>query len=245
MYLRGWTCAPKTRLKFLVVAIFLLCPAILPSQDQRLSAEKRSQIEAAVSKFMASTHVPGMSVAVFENGYYEWRAGYGFADLEKNVPATEHTLLRLASISKTLTAVGVMELWERGKLDLDVPVQKYCPSFPQKSGTITSREVMGHLGGIRHYKAESQDDPEVGNTKHFENPIEGGLDFFKNDPLVAEPGSHFHYSTQGYTILGCGREGASGAKYPDYMRQSVFRPLPMPHPEADARLPLVPYPPRF
>src|SRR3954471_23605618 len=176
MYLRGWTCAPKTRLKFLVVAIFLLCPAISPAQDQKLSAEKRNQIEAAVSKFMASTHVPGISVAVVENGEYEWSAGYGFADLENNVPATEHTLFRLASISKTLTAVGAMELWERGKLDLDVPVQKYCPSFPQKSAPITT-EVMGPLGEIRHYKSESQD-LEVGNTRHFDKPIQAGLDFF-------------------------------------------------------------------
>src|SRR3954470_15530262 len=144
MYLRGWTCAPKACLKFLVVAIFLLCSATSLAQDQKLSAEKRSQIEAAVSKFMASTHVPGISVAVVENGQYEWSAGYGFADLENNVPAREHTLFRLASISKTLTAVGAMELWERGKLDLDVPVQKYCPSFPQKSAPITT-EVMGHL----------------------------------------------------------------------------------------------------
>ena len=169
---------------------------------------------------MASTHVPGLSVAVVEDGNYVWAAGFGFADLENNVPASEHTLFRLASISKPLTAVGAMELWECGKLDLDVPVQKYCPSFPQKPAPITTRQVMGHLGGIRHYKSDSQD-PEVGNTRHFDNPIQAGLDFFKNDPFVADPGSQFHYSTHGYTVVGCVIEGASGSSYIDYMRQNV------------------------
>jgi serine beta-lactamase-like protein LACTB, mitochondrial len=229
---------------FLAVAA-ILCASLSQAQQQQLSAEKQRQIEAAVSKFMASTHVPGVSVAVVENGEYEWASGFGFADLENNVPASEHTLFRLASISKPLTAVGAMELWERGKLDLDAPVQKYCPAFPEKSKPITTREVMGHLGGIRHYKSDSQDDPEIGNTKHFDNPIQAGIDFFKNDPLVAEPGSHFHYSTQGYTLVGCAIEGASGEKYTDFIRKSVFTPAEMSATQWDNRFAITPYRTRF
>jgi CubicO group peptidase (beta-lactamase class C family) len=100
---------------------------------------------------------------------------------------------------------------------------------------------MGHLGGIRHYKSESQEDTEVGNTKHFDNPIQAGLDFFKNDPLVAGPGSHFHYSTQGYTVVGCLIEGASGSSYLDYMRQNVLLPAGMEHTQADDRFAIIPY----
>ncbi|HKV79001.1 MAG TPA: serine hydrolase domain-containing protein [Candidatus Sulfotelmatobacter sp.] len=222
-----------------------VCAPVSQGQDQALSPEHRSQIEAAVSRFMASTHVPGLSVAVVEDGKYEWAAGFGFADLENNVPASEHTLFRLASISKSLTAVGAMELWEHGKLELDSPVQKYCPSFPRKSAPITTRQVMGHLGGIRHYKSDSQEDPEVGNTKHFDSPIQAGLDFFKNDALIAEPGSHFHYSTQGYTLVGCVIEGASGSGYLDYMRQNVLQPAGMDHTQADDRFAITPYRTRF
>lgn len=240
----SWNCAPSARMKFLVAAL-LFCTVVSQAQDQTLSTEKRVQIEAAVSRFMASTHVPGLSVAVVEDGKYEWAAGFGFADLENNVPASEHTLFRLASISKSLTAVGAMELWERGKLELDAPVQKYCPAFAQKSAPITTRQVMGHLGGIRHYKSDSQEDPEVGNTKHFDNPIQAGLDFFKNDPLVAEPGVHFHYSTQGYTVVGCVMEGASGSSYVDYMRQNVFLHAGMDQTQADDRFAVVPYRTRF
>ena len=235
--------AQSVYLTSLVGAMFL--SALVSQGQDTLSPEKRSQIEAAVSRFMASTHVPGLSVAVVEDGKYEWAAGFGFADLENNVPASEHTLFRLASISKSLTAVGAMELWERGKLELDSPVQKYCPSFPQKPAPITTRQVMGHLGGIRHYKSESQEDPEVGNTKHFDNPIQAGLDFFKNDSLVADPGSHFHYSTQGYTVVGCVIEGASGSSYVDYMRQNVLLPAGMEHTQIDDRFAIISYRTRF
>ncbi len=231
----------------LVLGVFFCAALALCSQAQehQLSPEKRTQIEAAISKFMSSTHVPGVSVAVVENGEYEWGGGFGFADMEENAPASEHTLFRLASISKSLTATAAMQLWERGQLDLDAPVQKYCPSFPQKPWPITTRQVMGHLAGIRHYKTGSQDDPEVGNTKHFDNPIQGGLDFFKNDALLSEPGKQFHYSTQGYTLVGCVIEGASGTKYVEFVRQNVFVPAGMENTQVDNRFAIIPYRTRF
>lgn len=232
-----WAQAPLLAVTFLLLSF---CAA----QDQ-LATQKRSQIESAISKFMSTTHVPGLSIAVIENGELEWATGFGVADLENNVPANEKTLFRLGSISKSLTAAGAMELWQEGKLELDAPVQKYCPAFPQKSEPITTRLVMGHLAGIRHYKSNSQDDPEIGNTKHFDDPIQGGLDFFKNDPLVSEPGKQFHYSTQGYTLVGCVMEGASGEKYVDYMRAKVFRPAGMDQTQVDDRFAIIPYRTRF
>lgn len=237
----------STSLIFLLGLLGLLMSSsgICTAQQPQLSADKRAQIEAAVAKFMSSTHVPGVSVAVVQNGQYEWASGFGFADLENNVPASEHTLFRLASISKPLTATGAMQLWERGQLDLDAPVQKYCPNFPKKDVAITTREALGHLAGIRHYKSGSQDDPEVGNTRHFDNSIQAGLNFFENDALVSPPGTHFHYSTQGYTLVGCVMEGASGVKYTDYVRQNVIVPAGMDHTQVDDRFAIIPYRTRF
>jgi serine beta-lactamase-like protein LACTB, mitochondrial len=228
----------------LILPILLLLAALCNAQNQKLSPEKRALIENAVSKFMASTHVPGVSVAVVENGEYEWSAGFGFADLENNVPATEHTLFRLASVSKSLTAVGALELFERGQLDLDAPIQKYCPAFPKKQWPVTTREVLGHLAGVRHYKT-GPEDLEINNTKHFDNPIQGGLDFFKNEPLLTEPGTHFQYSTMGYTLLGCAMEGAAGKTYVDFMLQNVFAPAGMEHTLVDDRFAIIPYRTRF
>jgi serine beta-lactamase-like protein LACTB, mitochondrial len=215
------------------------------AQESKLAPEKRTRIEAAVSQFMASTHAPGLSVAVVEHGEYEWAQGFGFADLENSVPASEHTLFRLASVSKSLTATAAMQLVEQRRLNLDAPVQKYCPAFPKKPWPISTRQVMGHLGGIRHYKPDSADNLEISNTKHFDDPIQAGLNFFKDDPLVAQPGTSFHYSTQGFTLVGCVIEGASGAKYVDFMRQNIFIPAAMEQTQADDRLAIIPYRTRF
>ena len=236
----------NTFLRHAVLASITLlsCSWLGNAQAPKLSPEKRSAVEVAVTKFMATTHAPGVSIGIVENGEVEWATGFGFADLENNVPASEHTLYRLGSISKSLTAIGALQLWEQGKIDLDAPVQKYCPAFPTRQQPITTREVMGHLGGIRHYKGGA-DDVEIYNTRHFDNPIQAGLDFFKNDPLVADPGTHFHYSTQGYTLVGCVMEGAAGVKYVAWMRQNVLLPAGMEHTQADDRFAIIPYRTRF
>ncbi len=233
-------------LRMVVGAALLVAGSLaLPAQDAKLAPEKRTQIEQVISKFMAANQVPGLSAAVVENGQYVWSAGFGMADLEGFVPATSQTLYRLASISKSLTAVAAMQLSERGKLDLDAPVQKYCPAFPQKEAPITTRLLLAHLSGIRHYKSDSNDDPEVGNIRHFDDPIRGGLQFFANDPLLAKPGTKFSYTTHGYTVVGCAVEGASGTKYTDYMREDIFLPAGMTHTVADDRYVIIPYRTRF
>jgi CubicO group peptidase (beta-lactamase class C family) len=177
------------------------------AQAPASAPEEREQIEDAVKKFMAANSLPSVSVAVVRDGKYEWSSGFGMADLENSVPATSRTLYRLASISKPITATAAMLLYERGKLDLDAPLQKYCPVFPEKEAPITTRQLLGHLGGIRHDRTHSFDDPEIINTKHVDDPISGGLNFFKDDPLVATPGTRFSYSTNGYTLVGCIIEG--------------------------------------
>jgi serine beta-lactamase-like protein LACTB len=236
--------AIKAALAFQLIGCFLL-PIPASAQPGQIAREKRGQLQADMSRFMAANSVPGISVAVVENGVAEWSAGFGTADLENSVPATSHTLYRLGSISKSITATAALLLWQQGKLNLDAPVQQYCPAFPQKDAPITTRELLGHLGGIRHYKSGSQDDPEIGNTKHFINPIQGGLDFFKNDPLVAKPGTEFHYSTQGYTLVGCAIEGASGENYVDYVRENILTPAGMTHTVVDNRFAIVPFRTRF
>jgi CubicO group peptidase (beta-lactamase class C family) len=221
------------------------------AQTGKLAAEKQAKIENAISKFMTESQTPGVSAAVVEDGELVWSSGFGMADLENSVPATSNTLYRLASISKPLTATAAMALWERGRLDLDSPVQKYCPAFPQKPWPVTTRHLLGNLGGIRSYNVPeqpysvSQSDPEVGNTRHFDNGIEAGLKFFANDPLVAEPGTHFNYSTQGYTVVGCAIEGASSQKYADSVRETVLIPAGMQHTRPDERFAIVPLRTRF
>ena len=139
----------KSRSKILAhwscLVFLLLTAGVSFAQEVKLAPATRKQIENAVAKFMALSSAPGISVAVVKDGEYVWSAGFGMADLENSVPATSQTLYRLASVSKPITAVAAMQLWQRGKLDLDAPVQKYCPAFPVKSeGPITTRELLSH-----------------------------------------------------------------------------------------------------
>jgi len=220
-------------------------------QTTTFSPDRQAEIETAVSQFMAVSNAPGVSVAIVQDGEFVWSRGFGMADLENSVPATTDTLYRLGSVSKPITATAALVLSERGQLDLDAPIRKYCPAFPEKPWPITTRQLLGHLGGIRYYRVPempysvSQTDPEVGNTRHFQDGIDGGLRFFANDPLVAPPGTHFNYSTQGYTLVGCAIEGASGRKYADFVRDSVLIPAGMLQTRPDDRFAIVPHRTRF
>jgi CubicO group peptidase (beta-lactamase class C family) len=151
------------------------------------------------------------------------------------VPAKTATVYRLASVSKPITAVAVMQLVERGKIDLDAPVQKYCPAFPEKQWPVTTRQVLAQLSGIRHYKS----DEEFNSTRYY-GTIAEGLSMFKDDPLLHEPGAKYTYSTFGYTLLGCEVEGASGAKFADYVRENVFAPAGMERTRVDSVADIIP-----
>lgn len=172
----------------------------------------------AITAAMAGQNIPGLSVAVATGGTVRWSAGYGWADVENHVPARAETVYRWASVSKPVTAVAVMQLAERGKLDLDAPVQTYVPTFPEKPWPVTIRQLLGHLGGVRHYRGD-----EIGNTRHYDN-FRDAFGVFQDDPLVCEPGTKHVYSTYGYTLLGAAVEGASGQPFMDYVRANIFRP---------------------
>src|SRR5215471_19480100 len=195
----GWTLSA-------VCGVFFSCSLLFAQLP--VPIEKLNQIRYAVNRFMANNDIPGASVAIVEDGEYEWAGGFGMADVENFSPATAQTLYRLGSISKPITATAAMQLWERGKLDLDAPAQKYCPEFPQKESPITTRQLLGHLGGIRHYSSDGKGDVPEDSARHFSG-VKESLQLFAGDPLVAKPGTKFNYSTYGYTVIGCVLEGAA------------------------------------
>jgi serine beta-lactamase-like protein LACTB len=216
----------------LVLSSFLLCAGQEASQ---LTPAQIGDIEKTISAFMSQEHAPSISVAIVKDGKLAWTGAYGFSDLENFVPAKTSTMYRLASISKPITATAVMQLVQAGKIDLDAPAQKYCPAYPQKRWTITTRELLGHLAGVRHYKS----DDEGRSTRHF-NSVVDSLDFFKSEPLDLEPETKFHYSTFGFSILGCEVERTSGMSYMDYLQQNIFQPAGMAHIRSDDTYAFIP-----
>ncbi|XP_069109639.1 serine beta-lactamase-like protein LACTB, mitochondrial [Argopecten irradians] len=117
------------------------------------------------------TGSPGLAISVSVDGKEIWSEGLGYADVENRVPCSADTVLRIASISKSISMVAVAKQLEAGTLDLDKPVQHYVPNFPEKKVdgkkvTITTRHLVSHLGGIRHYHTSiaSQEDTKPTKT---------------------------------------------------------------------------------
>lgn len=198
--------------------LVFLAACSLPAVAQ-IAADPAQSIDRLVSAYVSEHRVPGLSLAVIDRGRVVLTQGYGLADVENSVPASADTVYRIASISKPVTATAAMKLVESGKLDLDAPIQKYCPDFPQKPWPITTRELLSHQSGIRDYRNEE----ESINTRHYAS-IKEALTQFAADPLEFEPATRMLYTSYGYIVLGCVMEGASGTSYERYMHQAIFEP---------------------
>jgi serine beta-lactamase-like protein LACTB, mitochondrial len=133
------------------------------------------------------------------------------------------TKFRIGSVSKSLTSTALGLLYESGKIDLDAPVQKYVPSFPVKAYPITTREIAGHLAGLRHYGPG-----EFLSSRHYDNVLES-LSIFSNDTLLFRPGDKYSYSTYGFVLVSAVVEGASGESFLPFMQRHVFDPLGLRH----------------
>ena len=219
----------------LALCLLLLFTARSSARQAPLPPEKVKEVEALVATEMSKQGIPGLTVAVASGGQVRWSAGFGVQDVENNVPARTSTVYRLGSISKPITATAVMQLYERGRLDLDAPVQKYCPAFPAKQWPVTSRQLLGHLAGVRHYKS----DEEFNSTRFYASVAEG-LSMFKDDPLLFEPGTKYSYTTHGYSVLGCVVEGASGQKFADFVAENVLKPAAMDRARVDSVSDIIP-----
>jgi serine beta-lactamase-like protein LACTB, mitochondrial len=220
-----------------------------------LSAQQIKDVSKAATDWLETHHVPGIAVAVARNDVI-WSAGFGKADLEQDVPATAHSLFRTASVAKWFTATAAMRLVEQGKLDLDAPIQRYCPQFPEKPWPITSRELLSHMAGVRHnYGNNGEKQDTDAERKALDELIQRErstqytrytdvikpLDAFKDDPLLFQPGTSTHYSSLGYRLLGCVLQGADQTPYRQLMRELVFTPAGMTSTTEDDALALIPH----
>ncbi|QGY42636.1 serine hydrolase [Maribellus comscasis] len=203
-----------------IVVTFFVCSLFLFSCNTK--DPKITEAETLIQNLKKEGQSVGWSVTVSIDGKIVMSEGFGYGNLEQQTPVYPNkTRFRIGSISKALTAAGLGVLIEQGKIDLDAPVQKYVPDFPEKKYPITVRQVAGHIAGIRHYNGT-----EFLSAKHYETVTEG-LDIFKNDTLLFEPGTKYSYSSYGFNLLSAVMEAASGEEFLSYMKKAVFEPLQM------------------
>jgi CubicO group peptidase (beta-lactamase class C family) len=211
----------------LVVVSTSGCRKSGPTAGEVVGAEPFAAVRMRIEQLVAEGTVPSMAVAVARDGEIVWEQGFGLADRENNIPATEHTAYPLASVSKPLTATALMILAERGLIDLDAPVNDYLGEVKLtarvgEAEEATVRRVACHTAGLplhdRHfYDGEAQRPPS------FEQTLR------RYGQLVSVPGERWQYSNLGYGILGEVISRVSGRDYAEFMQAEVFTPLGMQH----------------
>jgi len=218
-------CAPRWKL-----------PATPPARQEPVPVSP--ELASAVASSRASLRprlatMPGLSVAVADREGLLWSEGFGVADLADGRPVTPRTRFRIYSVAKPITATLAVRLHRRGHLDLRAPVAEYLPDLPPELGRVTLAELMSHTAGVRDY---ARGEWARVSSVHCETAAEA-LAPFVADPLVAEPGREFAYTSFGFVLASAVLEAAGGAPFLELLEREILHPAGM----TDTSLDLRPY----
>src|SRR5438552_2512495 len=216
-------------LTYCALAILFLTAA-MRAQDQSNIGARKDYVEVAaalqsiIRQEMDDKQLPAFSIALVDGNQIVWAQGFGYQDPDKKIPATAHTVYRVGSVSKLFTDIGIMQMVEAGKINLDAPVKQYIPDFhPQNPFTnpITLRELMSHRSGLLR-------EPPVGNYFDPTEPtLEATVRSMNSTELVYDPGTHQKYSNAGIAVVGYTLQELNHQSFPQYLKQAVLVPLGM------------------
>ncbi len=198
--------------------------AVLLFVNLTFSQSKQEQITKLIDTYTEYKTFNG-SVLVAENGKVIYKKGFGFANMEWDIPNAPNTKHRLGSVTKQFTGMLILQLAENGKIDLQAPVTKYLPEYPKASGDIiTIHHLLTHTSGIPNYT--SFPDFFQNKSRNPYTPTEFVKEFSEMD-LDFTPGEKFSYSNSGYFLLGVLIEKISGKSYEQMLQEKIFTPLNM------------------
>ena len=205
---------------FHLIAAAVAFPAGLAAQDS-LSVE----VTRAAEGFMREGRIPGLALGIIRNGRPAYARGLGVARLGAQTPVTERTLFHMASVTKPFVATAIMQLVERGSLDLDASVTRYLPYFrmkdPKASG-MTVRQLLNHTAGMPDVTDYAWDRPEY-DAGALERYIRG----LSDSTLLSHPGTRWAYSNIGFELLAEVIAKVSGAPFEDYIQRHILTPAGM------------------
>jgi D-alanyl-D-alanine carboxypeptidase len=190
------------------------CQTVAPALD--------AVTEAKISKLLADSGAPSVSIAIVEHGQPAYAKAFGKASLDPNRSADAHTRYAVGSVSKQFTAAAILLIAEQGKLSLDDKVSKYFPDLT-RANEITVRELLSHTSGYEDYAPQDYIIPE------WVKPTtpEAVLDQWAKKPLDFDPGTRWQYSNTNYVLAGRIFEKASGQQLMPFLREKFFGPLGM------------------
>lgn len=216
--------------RLLAGAALLLCMAgLAAAQDVAAKADAYLSTWAKQGRFSGT-------VLLAKGDRILLRKGYGMANFEQSVPSAPETVFRIGSITKSFTALSILQLEERGLLRVTDPVVKYIPEIPQAWSAITIHQLLCHKSGMPDF-IDAKAYGELENPLHVENAIKE----YADKPLVNQPGEILRYSNSGYILLGRVIEKVSGLTYEDYLQKNILGPAGMTNTAVDHTTPLVPH----
>jgi len=207
---------------FSVCTVLSVAGCSSPSKKSAAPPNLEIAVDQLLTSAIASENIPGISVAIVQDGHVVYAKGFGTIALGAEARPSADTQYRLASVSKPLTATGVFQLVQDGRVRLEDPAGKYCPELGGLDGVPTVRQFLMHRSGLRH-TTDREDVTITGTFPRFGAALENIV----REPLRFPPGSKTLYTSWGYVALGCVIEGASGRPYADFMRDRVFAPAGM------------------
>jgi CubicO group peptidase (beta-lactamase class C family) len=192
-----------------------------------------ASLEAFVLDVMHEAKTPGLSISVVKDDRVEFARGFGFRDIFAGLPATPRTLYGIGSVTKSFTALSIMQLADEGRIALDDPVEKYVPTVPKPFGeSPTIHHLLSHSSGLPALGYAEAFMSGVLGSDRFSLPLntpEDVIAFMKDakDWAVSKPGARFFYLNEGYVLLGCVVSKVAGRSYEEHVREKILRPLRM------------------
>jgi CubicO group peptidase (beta-lactamase class C family)/D-alanyl-D-alanine dipeptidase len=225
----------------ILCAVLCSCGRNAPPVEK--SSAKYSAVTAPLEKLiqteMHNQALPAVSIALVDDRQLVWAKGFGLADPKRKIAANENTIYRVGSVSKLFTDTAIMQLVEKGEIDLDAPVSRYLPDFHPTNpfgNSITLRELMSHRSGLVR-------EPPVGHYFDSTAPtLKATVESLNSTTLIYPPGTHTKYSNAAIAVVGYLLQQHVGKPFADYLRDAVLKPLGMssssfvPTPEVRAHL---------
>jgi len=219
------------RTTYLLLFVSVLCTACR-SQSNR--------VDSLMSAELIKEHIPGFAACTIEKGKIVWSGYYGYQDVERKIPVTKGTLFMIASVSKTITAAALMQLYAKGKFRLDDDINKYLdfkvvnPTYP--TIPVTFRQLLRHRSSIadnHEYLGQfwnvNKGDPTIPLSAFLKNYLSvTGANFNKEKNFYGyPPGSYQVYSNIGFALIGYLVERIAGEPFDQFCKKRIFEPLSM------------------
>ncbi|BBH24346.1 hypothetical protein Back11_56910 [Paenibacillus baekrokdamisoli] len=177
-------------------------------------------LDRILNEFVQLEPMPGLAIGIVKDYQMIYAKGFGVKDITTKEPVDKNTLFHHASISKTLVATGILQLVERGMIDLDSSITNYLPYFSmadERYRLITIRQLLNHTSGM-----PDEDDYEWDRPQYDDQSLERYVKSINNRELLTDPGKQFSYSNIGYEILGDIIAKVSGVSFEQYMNDHII-----------------------